>query len=435
MDAVGILSAMRAGERPDAGAMQWVAAALASGEMSDAQAGAFAMAVCRNGLGEPGRVALTMAMRDSGDRLDWSDLPGPVCDKHSTGGIGDCLSLVLAPALAAAGLFNPMISGRGLGHSGGTLDKLEAIPGVATEVGNDRLREIVRDCGCAIVSASGRIAPADRRLYAVRDVTGTVPSIDLIVASILSKKLAGGIGALVLDVKTGSGAFMENRDDARSLARALVDTARGAGCKTQAFLTDMNQPLADAVGNAVEVAASMQVLTGRVGGRLYDLTLELGGACLALAGAAESPADGAARIAALLASGAAAERFSAMVRALGGPADVAESWRRDLPVAPVTLPVPAPRAGHVAAIDGVALGMAVVRLGGGRLRGSDVIDPAVGLGAMCRLGDRVAAGAPLAMVHAADPAAARLAAAAVLDAVHVADAAPAPDPLVSEVIS
>ncbi len=249
MDARAIIAAVRNRQTPDAAALQWFAQGLANGAVSDAQAGAFAMAVVLNGLSDAGRTALTTGMRDSGDVLAWN-LPGPVIDKHSTGGVGDCVSLILAPVLAACGAYVPMISGRGLGHTGGTLDKLEAIPGVDINVTEDTLRRITRDVGCAIVSATGQIAPADRRLYAVRDVTATVESVDLITASILSKKLAAGLEGLILDVKCGSGAFMKTRDAAETLAQALVSAANGAGCRTAALITDMNEPLAPALGNA-----------------------------------------------------------------------------------------------------------------------------------------------------------------------------------------
>ena len=265
MDARSILAKLRDGATPNDAELGWFAQGLATGAVSDAQAGAFAMAVVQRGLGDAGRVALTRAMRDSGAVLAW-DMDGPVLDKHSTGGIGDCVSLLLAPAMAACGAFVPMISGRGLGHTGGTLDKLDAIPGFRTALTLDAMRAQLRDVGCAIVAASADVAPADRRLYAVRDVTATVESIDLITASILSKKLAAGLEGLVLDVKCGSGAFMKNIDDARALARALVDTAQGAGCMTTALITDMSQPLAPAAGNALEVIAVMETGGGGVNG-------------------------------------------------------------------------------------------------------------------------------------------------------------------------
>ena len=264
-DARSVLSRLRHGSPLSKADLAWVAEALATGEMSDAQAGAFAMGVCVRGLQEAERAALTCAMRDSGKVLRW-DLDGPVLDKHSTGGVGDCVSLLLAPALAACGAYVPMISGRGLGHTGGTLDKLDAIPGLVTGLDEQRFRAVVADCGCAIVSASADIAPADKRLYAVRDVTSTVDSLDLITASILSKKLAGGLQGLVLDVKVGSGAFMKDMEEARALARALVNTANTAGCKTTAVISDMNQPPVPSLGNALEVAEVMRLLTGEARG-------------------------------------------------------------------------------------------------------------------------------------------------------------------------
>lgn len=429
MDARALIGDLRAGRRPDADALRGFAAGLADGRVSDAQAGAFAMAVCLNGLGPGGAVALTLAMRDSGDVVTW-DLPGPVVDKHSTGGVGDPVSLVLAPALAALGCYVPMISGRGLGHSGGTLDKLEAIPGVSTLVDTERLRAITADVGCAIVSASARIAPADKRLYAVRDVTATVESVDLITASILSKKLAGGIGALVLDVKVGSGAFMASVDEARALARLLVDTAQGAGCATRALITDMNQPLAGSIGNAVEVAEVMAVLHGATDTPLAEVVLRLGAALLDLAGVP----GGQGALAATLHDGRAPERFGAMVAALGGPADFVARWQAYLPAAPVIRDLPAPVTGHIAAIDGVALGRAVVRLGGGRRVETDLINPAVGLSQIARLGDKVAQGAPLLRIHAATSADAEAAIAPLLAAFTMGDAAALP-PLFHEEIT
>src|SRR5690606_33920731 len=255
----------------------------------------------------------TLAMRDSGSVLDWN-LPGPVVDKHSTGGIGDRTAIALAPALAACGAYGPMISGRGLGHTGGTLDKREGIPGYRTDVTVEELRRLVRDVGCAIVGATADVAPADRRLYAIRDVTGTVESIDLITASILSKKLAAGLEALILDVKVGSGAFMKTIEDARALAHALVDTANGAGCRTAALITAMDQPLASTAGNALEVIEAMETMTGAaVNQALWDVTVALGGEALALAGLAGDAGEGADAVEEALESGRAAECFGRMV--------------------------------------------------------------------------------------------------------------------------
>ena len=394
MDARTVIAALRRGEEPSTEGLRWFAEGLADGSVSAAQAGAFAMGICLRGLTEENRVALTLAMRDSGHVMRW-DLDGPVVDKHSTGGVGDCVSLVLAPALAACGVYVPMISGRGLGHTGGTLDKLDAIPGYVVDPDEARFRHVVREAGCAIVSASAEIAPADRRLYAIRDVTATVESLDLITSSILAKKLAAGLEGLVLDVKVGSGAFMKTDADARALAQALVSTANAAGCPTTAFVTDMNQPIAAALGNALEVDAAMRVLTGRDEGPLYELTLALGGALLGGTGATDPEA----KLRTALSSGAAAERMGRMVYGLGGPRNFVEDWGRYLPEATVIREIPAPEGGHVAAIDGEALGLAVVRLGGGRTVETDMIDPAVGLSDVVRLGARVEKGAAVRRSH------------------------------------
>ena len=435
MDARGIIAQVRDGTTPSADALSWFAQGLSSGVVTDAQAGAFAMAVLLRGLTDEGRVALTRAMRDSGRVLAW-DLPGPVLDKHSTGGIGDCVSLLLAPAMAACGAYVPMISGRGLGHTGGTLDKLESIPGFRTTLTDDQLRKQMAGVHCAIVAASADLAPADKRLYAIRDISGTVESIDLITASILSKKLAAGLEGLVLDVKCGSGAFMKTPERAEALARALVSTAQGAGCMTTALITDMSQPLATAAGNALEVIEVMETLTGTsVNAALWDLTCALGGEALALGGLAADAEDGAGRIAQALESGAAAEVFGRMVAAQGGPADFVERWPDRLPAAAVVREVPALDDGYIAHIDGEALGHAVVHLGGGRLRDGDRIHPAVGLSDMIGLGEEIGAGVPLAMVHAASDAAADAAVRAVQAAYRVGTSAPDDVPLVLKRIS
>lgn len=400
-EARAIIAGLRAGLPPEPGALEWFAKGLASGEVSDAQAGAFAMAICLKGLGETGRIALTRAMQTSGEQLEW-DLPGPVLDKHSTGGIGDCVSLLLAPALAACGAYVPMISGRGLGHTGGTLDKLESIPGLRTDLTSEQLRSQLGHIRCAIIAASPQIAPADQRLYAIRDVTATVDSIDLIAASILSKKLAAGLEGLVLDVKLGSGAFMKTESEARALAEALVSTAQGAGCMTTALITDMSQPLASSAGNALEVIEVMETLTGAsVNPALWDLTAALGGEALALGGLVADAADGSARIEQVLESGAAAEFFGRMIAAQGGPADFIDRWPDRLPAAPVMIDFPSPSAGFVGIIDTESLGHIVVHLGGGRLRGDERINPSVGLSDLAGIGKAVEAGEPLARIHAA----------------------------------
>jgi thymidine phosphorylase len=432
MDAREVLARVRDGRGLTTAEANWFANGLASGEVTDAQAGAFAMAVRLNGLDASARVALTRAMRDSGQVLDW-DLPGPVVDKHSTGGLGDSVSLLLAPALAACGCHVPMISGRGLGHTGGTLDKLEAIPGYRTDVTVPELQKLVRDIRCAIVGASAEIAPADRRLYAIRDVTASVESIDLITASILSKKLAAGLEALVLDVKVGSGAFMKTMDQARELAQALVGTAQAAGCMTTALITDMNQPLGCSAGNALEVLEAMETLTGgAVNQALWDLTAALGGEALALAGLAADAEEGAQKIDDALETGRAAEIFGEMVAALGGPMDFVERFPDRLPAAPVVREVRAEGDGFVAGVDGEALGMAVVRLGGGRLKEGDRINPSVGLSDLVMIGERVSPDLPLARVHAATEAEANRAAAAVRAAYRLADTEPDEPDLIHE---
>lgn len=400
MDARTIIAKLRQRQRPTFGELHWFAQGLADDSVSDAQAGAFAMAICMGDLGQEGRTNLTLAMRDSGELLEW-DLDGPVIDKHSTGGVGDCLSLVLAPALAECGAYVPMISGRGLGHTGGTLDKLESIPGLTTSVSQDRLYDIVAQTGCAIVGATADIAPADRRLYAIRDVTATVESLDLITASILSKKLAASPDALVLDVKVGSGAFMKTMGEARALATALVDTANTAGCKTTAVISDMNQPLVPALGNALEVVEVMKVLTqGHGKGPMVQLAAALGGVLLVDAGLVDDVQTGADKIVAALRDGRAAERFGQMVAAMGGPLRFVEDWQRFLPEANVIHEVKSATSGYITEINGEALGLAVVGLGGGRQVESDVIDPSVGLSGVVRLGDRVEPGSVLAVIHA-----------------------------------
>ena len=426
-DASLILAKLRDGTAPSAQELQWFAHGLASGAVTDAQAGAFAMAVMLKGLGEGACVALTCAMRDTGAVLQW-DLPGPVLDKHSTGGIGDCVSLLLAPALAACGAYVPMISGRGLGHTGGTLDKLESIPGFRTALMPDQLTRQLRDVGLAIVSASAEIAPADRRLYAIRDVTGTVASVDLITASILSKKLSAGLEALVLDVKCGSGAFMKTLAEAEVLAKSLVAVAQGAGCMTAALITDMSQPLATAAGNALEVIEVMETLTGTsVNTALWDITAALGGEVLALGGLAADPQDGAQRIENALSSGDAAEWFGRMVKAQGGPADFVERWPDRLPAATVIREVPSLTTGYVGRIDAQVLGQVVVALGGGRRREGDKLNLSVGLSDLAGIGEDIGAGDPLCMVHAATETQAEAAIATIQAAYHMAAHAP-PDP-------
>ncbi|MEP4198593.1 MAG: thymidine phosphorylase [Aliishimia sp.] len=424
MDARSIIAKLRHKQSPSREELTWFAQGLADQTVSDAQAGAFAMGICLSGLSDLGRVALTIAMRDSGAVMDWSHLDKPVLDKHSTGGVGDCVSLVLAPALAACGAAVPMISGRGLGHTGGTLDKLEAIPGLSTSLSERRLRETLDQAGAAIVGATSNIAPADKRLYAIRDVTSTVESLDLITASILSKKLAAGLDGLVLDVKVGSGAFMKDMDDAQALADALVRTANAAGCKTTALITDMNQPLVPALGNALEVAEVARVLTGGGGGALADICAALGGVLLAGGGLASDVQDGANQVARVIRDGRAAEVFGRMIAAQGGPLAFMDNWSRFLPEATVIREITARDTGYVTAIDGEALGLAVVRLGGGRMVETDAIDPAVGYSELISLGTKVSKGTVLGVVHAVRPKEADVAEAALRSAITIGASAP-----------
>ncbi|KVG31027.1 thymidine phosphorylase [Burkholderia diffusa] len=381
------------------------------GSVTEGQVAAFAMAVYFNDLSTDERVALTLAQRDSGDVLDWHalDLGGPVIDKHSTGGVGDVVSLMLGPMVAACGGYVPMISGRGLGHTGGTLDKLGAIPGYDVTPDTDTFRRTVRDIGVAIIGQTARLAPADKRIYAIRDVTATVESVAMITASILSKKLAAGLDGLVMDVKVGSGAFMPTAGKSAELARSIVDVGNGAGMKTTAILTDMNQSLAPCAGNALEVACAIDYLTGKSRpARLHDVTMALSAQLLLTGGLTRDVAEARTMLLQALDSGAAAERFARMVAALGGPADLIEAPARHLARADVIVPVPSPASGVVQRVDCRALGLAVVALGGGRTRAEDAIDYRVGLTALAEIGQRVEAGQPLGYVHArGDAAAAR----------------------------
>ncbi|MEZ5924575.1 MAG: thymidine phosphorylase [Hyphomicrobiaceae bacterium] len=380
---------------------------LSEGRIADSQAAAFAMAVYFRGMSTAERVALTLAMRDSGRVLTWPKdrFDGPVVDKHSTGGVGDNVSLVLAPMLAAAGCSVPMISGRGLGHTGGTLDKLDAIPGYRSQPGLEQFIEVVADAGVAIIGQTSDLAPADKRLYAIRDVTATVESVALITASILSKKLAAGLEALVLDVKTGSGAFMAEEGAARDLARTLVDVANGAGLPTTAVITDMSEPLASAAGNALEVRNAIDFLTGgHRDARLYEVVLALGVDALLLSKQTARAEDAHAELIRTLEDGRAAERFQRMVAGLGGPKDLIDKPSRHLDQAPFVQAVVADEPGIVASIDTRALGLAVIELGGGRRRVEDRIDYAVGLTRLARVGSEVGGGpSPLALVHARTP--------------------------------
>lgn len=372
---------------------------LTKGTVSEGQVAAFAMAVYFKGMSREEAVGLTLAMRDSGTILKW-DLPGPVVDKHSSGGIGDNVSLMLAPMLAACGFYVPMISGRGLGHTGGTLDKLDSIPGYVSQPGLDLFRKVTREAGCAVIGQTADLAPADKRLYAIRDVTATVESVPLITASILSKKLAAGLDHLVLDVKCGSGAFMSTIEQARELAESLVSVANGAGLHTTALITDMDEPLASCAGNAIEVANAVDFLTGRKQDkRLMDVVLALGAELLESAKLA-APGEATAKLKQALSSGKAAEHFDRMVAALGGPKDFCATAGKHLKQAAIIRDVFADHEGAVQSIDTRFLGMAVIEMGGGRRVASDSIDYAVGLTQLLGKGDKVDAKTPVARIHA-----------------------------------
>jgi len=399
----------RDGQPLDRDGMAAFVRGVTDGSVTEGQVAAFAMAVYFNDLSTDERVALTLAQRDSGDVLDWRalDLDGPVIDKHSTGGVGDVVSLMLGPMVAACGGYVPMISGRGLGHTGGTLDKLSAIPGYDVMPETDAFRRTVREVGVAIIGQTARLAPADMRIYAIRDVTATVESVAMITASILSKKLAAGLDGLVMDVKVGSGAFMPTAEKSAELARSIVDVGNGAGMKTTAILTDMNQSLAPCAGNALEVACAIDYLTGKSRpARLHDVTMALSAELLVTGGLAPDVAHARQKLQQALDSGAAAERFARMVVALGGPADLIDAPARHLARAAAIVPVAAPASGVVQRVDCRALGLAVVALGGGRTHAEDAIDVSVGLSALAEIGQRIEAGEPLGFVHARDEVAA-----------------------------
>ncbi|WP_131195143.1 thymidine phosphorylase [Lichenihabitans psoromatis] len=422
-----IIRKKRDGRRLDAAEITAFMAGLSSGAVTGEQAAAFAMAVFLRGMDPPEIVALTAAMTASGRTLTWSDLdlPGPVVDKHSTGGVGDNVSLMLAPLVAACGGFVPMISGRGLGHSGGTLDKLDSIPGYDCTPDLVRFRSTVQTIGCAIIGQTADLAPADRHLYAIRDVTATVESIPLITASILSKKIAAGLGALVMDVKTGSGAFMSDLASARALATSIVAVANGAGLPTTALITDMNEPLASAAGNALEIHHAIRYLTGATREtRLHEVVLALGSELLVTSKIAGNLHDARARLETALGSGQAAERFSRMVAALGGPHDLLERPGAHLIDAPIRLEVMAARSGYVQHIETRALGLAVVALGGGRTRPGDTIDHRVGFDRLAPIG-AIMPDMPLGIVHAADDDQASHAAEALRRAYRIGDQRPA----------
>jgi thymidine phosphorylase len=430
------IRAKRNGETLSGGDIADFVRGFTEGSISEGQVAAFAMAVWFKGMSRDETVALTRAMRDSGDVLDWAGTGRPIADKHSTGGVGDNVSLMLAPIAASLGLAVPMISGRGLGHTGGTLDKLESIAGYNIMPDEALFRKTVGEAGCAIIGQTGDLAPADKRLYAIRDVTATVDSVPLITASILSKKLAAGLETLVLDVKVGSGAFMTGLDEARILARSLVEVANGAGVRTTALITDMNEPLADCAGNALEVIHALDFLKGlKQGTRSEAVTLSLAAAMLLSAGTVATLEEGRAKAEAAIASGRALETFGRMISALGGPVDFIERPWAHMPKAPVELDVLAPDAGVLSACNAREVGMAVIGLGGGRILPTDKVDHAVGFTGLLPLRTRVEKGDVIARVHARDGASAERARAALLAAYTAGEDPAGPRPSVIETIS
>jgi len=408
---------------------------LADDSLPAEQVSSLAMAIFLNGMTFEEAGRLTIAMANSGTVLDWSEegLDGPVVDKHSTGGVGDKVSFMLAPIAAACGCYVPMISGRGLGHTGGTTDKAECIPGYETAPDFATFRKVVKSAGCAIIGQTSDLAPADRRLYSIRDVTGTVESVPLITASILSKKIAAGLDALVMDVKVGNGAFMDSDEKARELANSIIATAATAGLKTHAIITDMNEVLGTAAGNAVEIDEAMRFLKNEYReSRLNEVVLALGAEMLVVSGV-ESDRDAAkARCEGAVESGKAAEAFGRMVAALGGPADFVENHETYLPRAPVVRPVHAN--GVLAGVDTRAVGNAIIELGGGRRTVGEKLDLSVGFTQVAAIGTRLDSDRPLAVVHAASEADAEAAEKNLLAASSVSEEAPETRPVICEIL-
>ncbi|HKV14650.1 MAG TPA: thymidine phosphorylase [Reyranella sp.] len=429
-----IIRKKRDGHVLSAGEIAAIVHGITDGSLSEGQVAAFAMVVFFRDMKPEECGAFTLALARSGLTLDWSDLdlPGPVIDKHSSGGVGDKVSLILAPIVAACGGFVPMISGRGLGHTGGTLDKLDSITGYETQPDIATFRKVVREVGCAVIGQTDDLAPADRRLYGVRDVTATVESIPLLVGSILSKKIAAGLDGLAMDVKCGSGAFCQSEAMARDLAQAIVTVANRASLPIVALITDMDRVLGRNVGNALEVAEAVAYLTDEQqrDPRLHEVTMALAGEMLALGDLVSSVDEGRAKAEAALADGRAAEKFARMISALGGPDDFVKCVDRYLPHAPVVKPCRADRSGYVAAMDARQVGIAVVSLGGGRSHADDAIDPSIGLTNVIDVGARVRPGDELCIVHAGSEADADSAVDAVRQAIRIDDALPPEKPVV-----
>lgn len=405
------------------------------GSVADCQIAALTMAVFLNGMSKKETTDLTLNMRDSGKTLSWKGLNGPVVDKHSTGGVGDKISLMLAPMLASCGAYVPMISGRGLGHTGGTLDKFDSIPGYQTCPSNELFRKTVKETGCAIIGQTANLAPADKKIYAVRDVSGTVESIPLITASILSKKLAAGLDYLIMDLKCGNGAFMGSLEDARALAKSIVSVADNAGTGTKAVLTDMNQVLGTTAGNAVEMIEAVNYLKKvNVDPRLHAVTMELCSNLLVQAKLFDSVEAAAQRLQNNIDSGRALEIFARMVSSLGGPSDFADNPEKYLPASPLKLPVFAPSNGYVTAMNTRSIGLSIIELKGGRTSPEQKIDHSTGYSGFCQIGDYVDEETPLAFVHAENEDDYERAAAALRANITISEKMPAPGKTVFEVI-
>jgi pyrimidine-nucleoside phosphorylase len=431
--AIDVIRKKRDGVELSSAEIEGLVSAYTAGQIPDYQVSAWLMAVVLRGMTRPETAALTDAMLHSGEVLDLSSLPAKKIDKHSTGGVGDKTSLVLAPLAAAAGVAVPMISGRGLGHTGGTLDKLEAIPGFNVNLPVAEFRRVLEVCGCCMIGQTAEIAPADRKLYALRDVTGTVESPYLICASIMSKKLAEGIDALLLDVKTGSGAFMKSEKDAAFLAELMVETGERMGKHTVALITDMDQPLGNMIGNALEVVECVDILRGAGPADLRELCLELAGWMLHLGGISKTVAEGKQQSKQLISSGRALERFRQMVELQGGDPRVIDDYKR-LPQARHTLEVKSVQAGCIASMQCEQIGTACVILGGGREKKEDSVDPAVGIVLHKKVGDRVSAGEPLATIYYNVEDRAVRAKQRIESSIEFSDVAPVKRPLVHQVI-
>lgn len=429
MNMVDVILKKRSGQALSAEEIRAFARGAADGSIPDYQLAALLMAICWRGMDARETTCLTMEMMRSGGVMDLSAIGGICVDKHSTGGVGDTTTLVLVPLAAACGAKVAKISGRGLGHTGGTLDKLESIPGCSVEMEQDQFIKQVQQIGCAVIGQTHDLCPADKALYALRDVTGTVESVPLIASSIISKKLASGAGAIVLDVKTGSGALMRTLDASIELAQAMVDIGTHAGKPILALVTGMDQPLGTHVGNALEVKEAIDILSGRAGGDLLAVSLELGSRMLVACGIAADVGEGKARMRSALESGAGLARLRAMIEAQGGDGSVCDDVSR-LPQARFHVEVPAPRDGFVARMDTTAIGFVAQGLGAGRRQKSDVIDPAVGLVMDVRLGDAVRAGQPLATLHLNRQELAQEAIARLQEAVVIAEEKPVLPPLV-----